>query len=109
MKRVVAILAGLLLLSAAVVLMAAPKVVVKTMAYGDNSNPEGVNWLRIVAAFDTGVNITLGLPVIRTSVDHGTAYDIAGRGVANPASLLAAVAVAATLVRGRQSPTPSVP
>ena len=52
MKRVVAILAGLLLLSAAVVLTAAPKVVVKTMAYGDNSNPEGVNWLRIVAAFE---------------------------------------------------------
>jgi len=52
MKRVVAILAGLLLLFAAVALTAAPKVVVKTMAYGDNSNPEGVNWLRIVAAFE---------------------------------------------------------
>jgi raffinose/stachyose/melibiose transport system substrate-binding protein len=52
MKKAVLLLAGLLLLSAAAVLTAAPKVVVKTMAYGDNSNPEGVNWLRIVAAFE---------------------------------------------------------
>ncbi|OHD72604.1 MAG: sugar ABC transporter substrate-binding protein [Spirochaetes bacterium RBG_16_67_19] len=52
MKKAALLLAGLLLLSAAVVLTAAPKVVVKTMAYGDNSNPEGVNWLRIVAAFE---------------------------------------------------------
>jgi len=51
MKKATVILVGLLLLSA-VVLTAAPKVVVKTMAYGDNSNPEGVNWLRIVAAFE---------------------------------------------------------
>ena len=46
MKKAALLLAGLLLLSAAVVLTAAPKVVVKTMAYGDNSNPEGGNWLR---------------------------------------------------------------
>jgi len=52
MKKAALLLAGLLLLSAAVVLTAAPKVVVKTMAYGDDSNPEGVNWLRIVAAFE---------------------------------------------------------
>jgi raffinose/stachyose/melibiose transport system substrate-binding protein len=52
MKKAAVILAVLLLLTAAVVLTAAPKVVVKTMAYGDNSNPEGVNWLRIVAAFE---------------------------------------------------------
>jgi raffinose/stachyose/melibiose transport system substrate-binding protein len=52
MKRAAVILAGLLLLCAAVVLTAAPKVVVKAMGYGDNSNPEGVNWLRIVAAFE---------------------------------------------------------
>jgi raffinose/stachyose/melibiose transport system substrate-binding protein len=51
MKKATVILVGLLLLSA-VVLTAAPKVVVKTMGYGDNSNPEGVNWLRIVAAFE---------------------------------------------------------
>ncbi|HEY6000743.1 MAG TPA: 4-hydroxythreonine-4-phosphate dehydrogenase PdxA, partial [bacterium] len=52
-------------------------------------------------AFDTGVNVTLGLPIVRTSVDHGTAFDIAGKGVASPASLLAAVELAATLARHR--------
>jgi len=51
-KATVLLLGLLLLLTAAVVLTAAPKVVVKTMGYGDNSNPEGVNWLRIVAAFE---------------------------------------------------------
>jgi len=49
--------------------------------------------------FEDGVNVTLGLPIIRTSVDHGTAYDIAGRGLANPASLLNAVATAAAMAR----------
>lgn len=44
-------------------------------------------------AFDSGVNVTLGLPVIRTSVDHGTAFDIAGKGIASEESLLAALAV----------------
>jgi 4-hydroxythreonine-4-phosphate dehydrogenase len=52
-------------------------------------------------AFDTGVNVTLGLPIVRTSVDHGTAFDIAGKGVASPASLLAAVELATTLARNR--------
>ena len=47
----------------------------------------------------SGVNITLGLPVIRTSVDHGTAFDIAGKGVANPASMKAAIKLAAELAR----------
>jgi 4-hydroxythreonine-4-phosphate dehydrogenase len=42
-------------------------------------------------AFDTGVNITLGLPIIRTSVDHGTAFDIAWTGKASASSLIAAV------------------
>ncbi len=50
-------------------------------------------------AFDTTVNITLGLPFIRTSVDHGTALDLAGSGTANPASLMAAVNLALALVR----------
>ena len=45
--------------------------------------------------FEDGVNTTLGLPIIRTSVDHGTAYDIAGSGRANPRSLKAAIAMAA--------------
>jgi len=46
---------------------------------------------------DHGVNVTLGLPIVRTSPDHGTAYDIAGKGIADPASLLAAIALAASL------------
>ena len=49
--------------------------------------------------FETGVNWTLGLPFIRTSPDHGTAYDIAGRGVANPSSMIAALRLAKKLVR----------
>lgn len=48
-------------------------------------------------AFDDGVNVTLGLPFVRTSPDHGTAFDIAGQGIANPASLMAALALAAWL------------
>ena len=43
----------------------------------------------------SGVNVTLGLPIVRTSPDHGTAFDIAGRGVADPSSLIAALAMAA--------------
>ena len=50
-----------------------------------------------IVDFFGGVNITLGLPIIRTSVDHGTAFDIAGKGVANPSSLLAAIAYAQLL------------
>jgi len=49
--------------------------------------------------FDTGVNWTLGLPFIRTSPDHGTAYDIAGQGIANPSSMIAALRLAKKLVR----------
>lgn len=48
-------------------------------------------------AFDDGVNVTLGLPFVRTSPDHGTALDIAGRGIARPASLVAAIRLAAEL------------
>ena len=51
-------------------------------------------------AFNFGVNVTLGLPLIRTSVDHGTAYDIAGRGVAESSSMQAAIRLAAELVSG---------
>ncbi len=47
--------------------------------------------------FGDAVNVSLGLPYVRTSVDHGTAYDIAGKGVADPASLLAAIALARRL------------
>jgi 4-hydroxythreonine-4-phosphate dehydrogenase len=52
-------------------------------------------------AFGRAVNVTLGLPIIRTSVDHGTAFDIAGRGIADPASLIEAVLLAAKLVGPR--------
>jgi 4-hydroxythreonine-4-phosphate dehydrogenase len=50
---------------------------------------------------DHGVNVTLGLPIVRTSPDHGTAYDIAGRGVADPSSLIAAIELAAQLAERR--------
>jgi len=50
-------------------------------------------------AFDDGVNVTLGLPFIRTSPDHGTAFDIAGKGKANPSSLIAALRLADRLSR----------
>lgn len=52
-----------------------------------------------MASMDRAVNITLGLPIIRTSVDHGTAFDIAGQGIAKPDSLLEALKVAAMLAR----------
>jgi 4-hydroxythreonine-4-phosphate dehydrogenase len=49
----------------------------------------------------SGVNVTLGLPIVRTSVDHGTAYDIAGRGTADPGSLIAAIDLAQEIVARR--------
>ncbi len=52
-------------------------------------------------AFDTGVNVTLGLPFVRTSPDHGTAFDIAGTGTASPESFVAALELAARLARNR--------
>jgi 4-hydroxythreonine-4-phosphate dehydrogenase len=54
-------------------------------------------------AFDDAVNVTLGLPFIRTSPDHGTAFDIAGTGRANPASLIAALRLAARMAAGPDS------
>ena len=56
-----------------------------------------------LVAFGRSVNVTLGLPIVRTSVDHGTAYDIAGKGLANPASMVAALRLAARLVMRRTS------
>ena len=61
---------------------------------------QGLAPLKTVA-FDTGVNWTLGLPFIRTSPDHGTAYDIAGKGVANPGSMIAAIRLAKQLARNK--------
>jgi 4-hydroxythreonine-4-phosphate dehydrogenase len=54
-------------------------------------------------AFDHGVNVTLGLPFVRTSPDHGTAFDIAGTGKANPSSLVAALKLAARLAAADQT------
>jgi len=53
--------------------------------------------------FSDSVNITLGLPIVRTSVDHGTAYDIAGKGVADPSSLIAAIRMAAKIANARRN------
>lgn len=53
-------------------------------------------------SFGSAVNVTLGLPLIRTSVDHGTAFDIAGKGVADASSMIAAIKLAAELVRIKQ-------
>jgi 4-hydroxy-L-threonine phosphate dehydrogenase PdxA len=54
-------------------------------------------------AFGESVNVTLGLPIVRTSVDHGTAFDIAGKGVADPSSMIAATLLAARLVRSQRA------
>jgi 4-hydroxythreonine-4-phosphate dehydrogenase len=59
---------------------------------GFNVNPETGKWDSL-----SGVNITLGLPVIRTSVDHGTAFDIAGKGLASAVSLIEAIEYAEKL------------
>ncbi len=59
-----------------------------------------------MAAFGRAVNVTLGLPIVRTSVDHGTAFDIAGRGTADPGSLIEAVLLAARLAAARRGPAP---
>ncbi|MGA2747629.1 MAG: 4-hydroxythreonine-4-phosphate dehydrogenase PdxA [Verrucomicrobiota bacterium] len=61
---------------------------------------QGLAPLKMVA-FETGINWTLGLPFIRTSPDHGTAYDIAGRNKANPSSMRAAIRLAKQLARHR--------
>jgi 4-phospho-D-threonate 3-dehydrogenase / 4-phospho-D-erythronate 3-dehydrogenase len=63
---------------------------------GFHVDPESGAWHAI-----SGVNITLGLPVLRTSVDHGTAFDIAGKGIANPDSLIDAATYALQLIEGR--------
>ena len=63
-------------------------------------------------AFGRAVNVTLGLPIVRTSVDHGTAFDIAGQGIADPSSMVEAVLLAARLaalrVQEREGATPRV-
>ncbi len=61
---------------------------------------QGLGPMKMIG-FETGVNWTLGLPFIRTSPDHGTAYDIAGKGVADPSSMIAAVRLAKQLAENR--------
>ena len=56
-----------------------------------------------LVAFNSGVNVTLGLPIIRTSVDHGTALDIAGKGVADAGSMLEAIRLAFLLAQHRKA------
>ncbi len=58
--------------------------------------------------FSDAVNVTLGLPIIRTSVDHGTAYDIAGKGIADPSSLKAAIRMSAFMVKNRKEAEPAI-
>ncbi|PXW99342.1 4-hydroxythreonine-4-phosphate dehydrogenase [Sphaerotilus hippei] len=65
---------------------------------GFNVDPATGKWQAI-----SGVNITLGLPILRTSVDHGTAFDIAGTGVANADSLVDAIHYAQNLIKGRRA------
>jgi 4-hydroxy-L-threonine phosphate dehydrogenase PdxA len=59
---------------------------------------QGLIPIKLIDFFGT-VNVTLGLPMIRTSVDHGVGFDIAGKGIANPSSLCAAINLAAEFVR----------
>lgn len=66
---------------------------------------QGLIPLKMVA-FGSCVNLTVGLPIIRTSVDHGTAFDIVGKGVADPGSLVEAVKLAARLAQQRVSTDP---
>ena len=52
------------------------------------------------SSFGKAANVTLGLPFVRTSVDHGTAFDIAGKGIADPLSMIEAIKLASTLISG---------
>jgi len=69
---------------------------------------QGLAPLKMIG-FDSGVNWTLGLPFVRTSPDHGTAYDIAGQGMANPASMQAALRLAKQLARETPQPPRTQP
>lgn len=66
---------------------------------------QGLIPLKLVA-FGTCVNLTVGLPIIRTSVDHGTAFDIVGKGIADPGSLVEAVKLAARIARNKMVTAP---
>jgi len=68
----------------------------KTDAYIVMYHDQGLIPFKMLA-FETGVNVTLGLPLVRTSVDHGTAFDIAWQGKASAESLVAAIQTAVRL------------
>jgi 4-hydroxythreonine-4-phosphate dehydrogenase len=61
---------------------------------------QGLIPLKMVG-FERGVNFTAGLPIVRTSPDHGTAFDIAGKGIANPSSMIEAIKLAVVIVKNR--------
>ena len=75
-----------------------PKVLAGSAAQLAMYHDQGLPVLKY-AAFEDGINVTLGLPIIRTSVDHGTALDLAGSGRADPRSLFAAVTAALAMIR----------
>ena len=62
-----------------------------------------------LVAFGDAVNVTLGLPIVRTSVDHGTAYDLAGKGVADARGMRSALDLGAKLARGKALLQPLAP
>lgn len=78
-----------------------PAHLAKTDAYVCMYHDQGLIPLKMLA-FDEAVNVTLGLPIVRTSVDHGTAFDIAWTGKASPSSLFEAFRLAASLAAGRR-------
>jgi len=55
-----------------------------------------------MAGFSTGVNFTSGLPIVRTSPDHGTAFEIAGKGIADPSSMIEAIGLAVKIIDNRK-------
>ena len=57
----------------------------------------------------SGVNVTVGLPILRVSVDHGTAFDRAGKGTANPESMIEAILIASEMASRETAPTPPSP
>ena len=73
----------------------------------DKGGVIGFEWNNVLLRMENvrGVNVTLGLPIIRTSVDHGTAFEIAGKGVASTGALELAIDYAAKLAKGKKSKT----
>ena len=70
---------------------------------GERSRPLGTDLEQLIHAFHQGVNVTLGLPFVRTSPDHGTAFEIAGKNIPRPDSMIAALNLAVELTRKTES------